>query len=264
MRPLILHHHVFKNAGTSVDVALQRAFGPRWQSVEGEGRELVGDDLAALLAIRPDLVAVSSHTFRPPFEAGPGVRLLPIVFLRHPLDRVRSAYAFERHQVADTSGARLAKQTDFAGYVRARLGQPEDPAIRDFQSFKLIVHRPGRPRSQAEELSAALDALASLPFVGLVETYDASLQVFARLISREFGPVSLPAVQANVTREPLPLAARVARAEAELGPELTARFWEANRNDRHLFELVRWMHGHMLETAAVRPPGEPDPVAAVL
>jgi hypothetical protein len=242
MRSVIFHHHLFKNAGTSVDVALRRCFGPRWRNVEGEGRELTAADLAALLAGEPELRALSSHTFRPPFDV-PGVRLLPIVLLRHPLDRVRSAYEFERNQVADTQGTRLAKANDFAGYVRARLAQPHDRSIRNFQTNKLSHLPRNAAPDTAEELLSALDCIRRLPFIGLVETYDFSMQVFSGKLAEQLGGQSLEVVRANTTRKADDqLATRIAAAEAALGPDLAAAFHAANRQDQHLFELVAWMH----------------------
>jgi hypothetical protein len=249
MRTVILQHHLFKNAGTSVDVALRRSFGAGWRSAEGSGRELTAVDVAALLAAEPEVKALSSHTFRPPFVVPGVLRLLPIVLLRHPLDRVRSAYEFERIQVAETFGAQLAKQHDFAGYVAARLARTRDRAIRNFQTNKLGQMAGFPPLDDAEELLSALECITSLPFVGLVETYDYSMQVFSRVLSREFGPVSLEVVRANTTRaaddgmEP-----RVAAAEAALGPALAAAFRAANRHDYQLFELLRWMHARMQES----------------
>lgn len=244
MRTLILHHHLFKNAGTSVDVALEQAYGGRWRTVEGAGRDLSGADLASVLEADPDLIALSSHTFRPPFLMPGEVRILPIVLLRHPLDRVRSAYEFERKQTADTFGSRLAKQEDFAGYVRVRLDRSGDRAIRNFQTYKLVP----AATPLDEELVAALASIARLPFIGLVETYAFSMSVFARLLSRQVGPVSFEVVRANTTtKSDAGLEARVAAAEAVLGGELAARFAAANRHDQHIFDLVRWMHNRMQE-----------------
>ncbi|MDO9502247.1 hypothetical protein [Falsiroseomonas sp.] len=245
MRTLILHHHLFKNAGTSVDIALEQAYGARWRAVEGAGRDLTGADLAAVLAADPALLALSSHTFRPPFLVPGEVRILPIILLRHPLDRARSAYEFERKQVADTFGSRLAKQEDFAGYVRVRLDRAGDRAIRNFQTYRLVP--PATPPD--EELMAALASIARLPFIGLVETYAFSMSVFARLLSGQVGPVSFEVVRANTTaKSDTELDARVAEAEATLGGALAARFAAANRHDQHIFELVRWMHDRMQET----------------
>jgi hypothetical protein len=250
MRTLILHHHLFKNAGTSIDLALARAFGARWRSVEAGGGELTAEDLLRLAEADPALAAVSSHTFRPPFGVSGRLRLLPVVLLRHPLDRARSAYEFERQQRADTFGARLAKETDFRGYIETLLGQRGNRSMRNFQANKLSV-LPRNNLDEASELSSLLAIASQLPFLGLVETYELSMGIFAGLISREFEPVSFEVVRANQTRarHDSTLEERLAAARAALGPEVAARFDEANRTDLQLYRLVRQQHDRLIEAA---------------
>ncbi len=254
VRDLIIHHHLFKNAGTSIDLALQNAFGPAWTSVEGRGQELTGADLSLIAIHNPGLRAVSSHTFRPPFAAR-GLRLWPIVFLRHPLDRVRSAYTFERQQVSGSEGATLAKQVDFAGYVATRLDWGGDRAIRNFQTNKLGTISPRAPTDHAAELRHALACIAGLPFLGLVEAYDRSVQRFSQALRQGGFEVWFPDARANATATEDgegELPARVAAAEAALGPALTQRFREANENDYRLYDLARWLHAQIAGDQAPR------------
>ncbi len=145
MKSIILHYHYFKNAGTSVDAVLQQNFPGQWLTAEFDGMEnhiAVADWICA----HPEAAAFSSHTAQFPLPEIADLRIVPIVFLRHPLDRIRSAYAFEKKQVSDNYGAKLAKQTDFSGYIRTRLDNPHDLQCRNFQTFRLARAVPG-PRS---------------------------------------------------------------------------------------------------------------------
>ena len=118
---VIIHYHIFKNAGTSLDLMLERNFAQQWTEAEFPPRDKDGLSNSRLvedfLREHPNLLALSSHTAQLPLPKLER-EVFPIVFIRHPLDRLMSAYAFERVQKADTHGARLAKQHDFAGYVR--------------------------------------------------------------------------------------------------------------------------------------------------
>ena len=60
-RPIIIHYHFFKNAGTSVDAVLQRNFGAGWASREYPPRS-TSDVARDFLAANPHIVALSSHT----------------------------------------------------------------------------------------------------------------------------------------------------------------------------------------------------------
>ncbi|TMK06653.1 MAG: hypothetical protein E6G72_16545, partial [Alphaproteobacteria bacterium] len=100
-RPIIIHYHFFKNAGTSVDAILQRNFGAGWTSREYPPRS-TPNAAREFLTANPQIAALSSHTLPLPPPDIPDAEILPILFIRHPLDRLKSAYLFERNQRADT------------------------------------------------------------------------------------------------------------------------------------------------------------------
>ncbi|MGR3732958.1 sulfotransferase family 2 domain-containing protein, partial [Pseudophaeobacter sp.] len=143
-RTVILHYHLFKNAGTSLDQILKRNFGDRWVTREFS---MKGGDNSAQLAdwIREekDAVAFSTHTGAGPVPEIEGVRVVSVMLLRDPIVRIRSAYQFERKQCADTLGARLAKEVDFETYVRTRLEMPHDRQCRNFHTHRLASMVPG-------------------------------------------------------------------------------------------------------------------------
>ena len=97
MRTVVLHYHLFKNAGTSVDRILQDNFANTWVTEEfpASGGNNT-DRVEAWIADTPDAVAFSSHTMMGPLPAVPGVRVIPVMLLRDPVARIRSAYRFER------------------------------------------------------------------------------------------------------------------------------------------------------------------------
>ena len=139
-RCVLVHYHIFKNAGSSVDFALQRSFGSRWATFEGCHAHDVqtSEQLGQFLESRPELCAVSSHLARPPLPFS-GCR--PIVFLRHPLLRARSVYEFTRRDLKQ-HGSQISRNGEFSRYVRWALdaGREEGGVvIRDYQ----VVHLSG-------------------------------------------------------------------------------------------------------------------------
>ena len=246
-RTIILHYHLFKNAGTSLDLILKRNFGPRWVTVEFEG-EGVGNTAAVADWIRanPQAVAFSSHTAQGPVPQIDGVRIISVMFLRDPLDRIRSAYQFERYQGVETWGAKLAASTDFAGYVSARLARPGDRQCRNFQTGRMAMLVPPSPaggqNGPEPELGRALRALATLSFVGLVEEFDRSVARLARLIQVEYPGFRWTSVRANST-EP---AVSGADAHSGIGDALAAALQAlqaANRDDQALLERAHALYG---------------------
>jgi len=229
LRHVILHYHLFKNAGTSLDHALRGHFGRAWMESEGGERGWRAPQIAALIAAHPGLKVLSSHTALLPPPRLPGVVIHPLLFLRHPLDRVRSIHDFERGQASVTEGSLLARNTDLPGYIRARLDRAGDRSIRDFQ-----VHRLARtfPPTDGSEAERALRALDVLPHVGLVERYNDSLLRFEAGLAEDFPGITLLPTQANRTQRPgLSLEQRLAAMRADIGGELYGRLEDANAQD---------------------------------
>jgi hypothetical protein len=237
-RKLLIHYHLFKNAGTSVDAILNRNFGDRWINTEFPPRGQVDHQEAIRLFIHdnPRLAAISSHTLTLPVPRIDGIEIFPILFVRHPLDRIKSAYEFEGKQHATTVGARIAKELDFAGYVRARMAIPGDGQCRDFQVARLALAVPANEGSAREKALAAADLL---PFVGLVEAFAESAQRLQQLVQPMFPEFQSFDVKANVTparRDRLD--ERLDGIRRELGEECFGMLMEANQGDMALYAKI--------------------------
>ncbi len=241
-RRLLLHYHIFKNAGTSVDSILKQNFPVSWVGVEfSESPHLHPDAIRRFILDNPAVSAISSHTVSCPPPAIDCLDILPVIFVRHPIDRLRSAYEFERAQDADTFGARLAKEVDFVGYVQRRWDKPGDRAARNLQAHRLARVL---PNGSDDERTAALEALDRLPFVGLVEAFDRSverLQSLARLLFPEFRGHK---VWKNATRDTTPpLAARLKTIREDVGDTFYRTIEANNEVDLELYEEMCRRYG---------------------
>lgn len=226
-RTIILHYHLFKNAGTSVDAILKKNFGDKWTSREfptgsGNNTALVEDWIRET----PDAVAYSSHTMVGPVPRVDGVRIISFLLLREPIQRIKSAYRFEKKQTADTWGAHLAKEHDFEGYVRARLARPGDRQCRDFQTHRLSTMAPG----QSPPRQAALSALRSLTVVGIVEHFEDALAQLTAEITTHYPDFSSNALRANASSS---------LEDTALGAELDGLLKGANEDDLFVYESLR-------------------------
>lgn len=233
-RLVILHYHYFKNAGTTFDAILKQAFPGLWVTREFEGP--LPEKARALrqwIEETPQAVCFSSHTAELPPPEIENTYILPILFIRHPLDRIRSAYEFERRQPKSTYGSQLAKQKCLAEYVEVRLNH--DRQCRNFHTLRLSRMYPAK---QGSELERALKALESLPFVGLVERFDESLQGISSIL-QEYGQgrlvLSDTKPQNTSHGSPRPLSESLQALRTDLGPELLARLEEANADDLTLY-----------------------------
>ena len=265
-RPLVVHCHIFKNAGSTFDWSLKRNFGAAMvEHVTSNRKALTGDILARMVAEVPALRGVSSHNVRLPLGVIPGHELLLAVFLRHPIERAFSVYNFELRQPEDTRGSRQAKKLSFRDYVAWRL-TPESPAvIRDFQTrFCAGILGRGRFPVTGAHLAAAVRTLEQGPLIGLVDDYDSSMVLFEHALGLRSINVDLSYLHQNVGRyqgtgkldfvkrllagaeAPEPYQKRITGTDVtqtraawvleQLGPELGRKLEDANRNDIHLYQ----------------------------
>ena len=240
-RPLLVHYHVYKNAGTSVEKNLSDSFGHQWAVCEGDRENILlsNDDVAAFAKANPHIRAISSHKARPfPLLK----RVCPILFLRHPIDRARSIYYFTKRDPTQV-GHSLARDGSFKDYVNWWLDLPHS-ALRNYQ----VVHLSrasfrSADASQAvassEDLSEVRDLLRSLRFFGLVRRFEESCRGFEACYARTFPGLRMRPVRANAsTNEMLSESEALNIARDELGEATYARLAEANRFDLALYETA--------------------------
>lgn len=231
MRKVILHYHLFKNAGTSVDVLLEQGFENQWVTREFPVADHVANvnQVAMWVLTKPDAMVFSSHTALMPPPVLEGIEFFPVMFVRHPIDRIASVYSFERKQGGNTFGAVLARNTALAGYLETRLALPSDRQCRNFHASRLSQFL---PVADGPERMRAMGAMERLPFLGLVERFDVSVARMVQWLRPHFPSVREATVSANVSRDhSVSLEERLARIEHELGPQLYARLLQANQID---------------------------------
>lgn len=230
-RTVLLHYHLFKNAGTSLDHVLKTNFGAAWITREFSTQNRDNSaQVAEWIRDEPDAVAFSSHTAVGPIPQIPGVRVLTVMMLRDPVARIRSAYRFEVKQQSNSWGAELAKQHDLEGYVEARLARKGDRQCRNFQTNRLAMMVPGPGRERAR----ALAALRRLSVIGLVEDFDATLRRLETVMRPYFGHFHAETVRANVTQTH-----PETEADARMNARVTARLAEVNRDDLAVLDAAR-------------------------
>lgn len=237
-RTIIFHYHLFKNAGTSLDASLQAAFPGRWVTKEfSHAEHEARREMHEWIESEKDAICFSSHTAVLPAPAVLGLQVLPVIFLRQPIDRIASAYAFEATQTDENFGSALARNTSLAGYVETRLALNGDPQCRNFHVWSLSRMF---PHSEGSALQRAMKVLSALPFIGIVEEYETSLQRLERTIAAHgLGEVGLHSMRLNASRDHgKPMKERIADIRERLGERLFSKLLEANRDDLELYEAA--------------------------
>lgn len=239
-RHIIMHYHLFKNAGTSIDHTLKKNFKQSWREHEDSNTGWSTIDIANYLKENQDIVVLSSHTALLPLPVLPNTTIYPIIFIRHPIDRIRSVYEFEHKQIADTEGAIMAKKVDMAGYIEWRLSRNNDRSIRNFQSYRLAFATPKLLNGkQLSEYEQALSAVNELDFVGLVDEFDISLRKMQKWLKNVFPNINFKPVEKNVTKKDTNLNERLDMMRKKIGASLYDDIVEANKSDLKIYKKLK-------------------------
>lgn len=237
---IVGHYHLFKNAGTSIDTILENSFGSYWKKAEFKtnfgksNSHLVKKWLLKNLEIS----AFSSHTALFPIPVIDGVFIIPIVFLRHPIDRIWSVYKFERkHKKILNSSIKLAKKYDFAGYLNHQLDHQDNRSLRNFQTYRLSFLN---IQQNSTELEKALSGFNSLPLVGIVDNFDLSMKLFRDIIVKYFPSFQVKPTHKNITsHRNLSLEEKLDQIKSSLDLTTYERLLESNDEDLKLYNAAK-------------------------
>jgi len=269
MRTVVVHYHIFKNAGSTIDLILQQTFGDGWatfDTTDPAGR-IAPAQLAEYIAANPEIRAISSHQAIPSRPVIDGVAILPILLLRHPLDRARSVYDFERRQGQElgpvSKGADHAARLSFADYLRWRFDAGENGVVHNYQTAWLCsaTRNVFKGKLREADFTAAKAALRALPAFGLVESFNESVSWFANVFKDWGVELDIRYRVANVSQgRDTALEARLERTRELLGEAVWDELVERNHWDLRLFEFVVALFSSKQKCSSTRTNGPDSPI----
>jgi hypothetical protein len=247
MRNVVIHYHIFKNAGSSIDRILASNYGSAWTTFEGKTPTslLTAFDVEEFLTSHPDIQAVSSHLARPPLPRV--VNAFPIVFLRDPIDRARSVYDYERRSPSNVRSSEIAKEGDFRNYVRWCLNDGRRQGGVVITNYQ-VVHLSGssfrnghvyRAEPQESDLEEAMQFLDSIPFFGIVEEFEIALRLIGNALKPYWPDFRAGNIRENVSANRVTsFEKRIETIRRELGQDVFQAFQEANHLDLRLYRMA--------------------------
>lgn len=240
-QPFLIHYHIFKNAGTSFEWALQQVLDRRYRSFDSSTpRGLVAhQDIVAFSAENPEVVAISSHQAAPPAPEIAGRSVLTSILIRDPIARIRSIYVFEREQEAPTPGSLKAKEFSFRDYVEWRLKTSPSMLCNYQVHFCTRTAERPAPTPDEERLKLAIAHLDQMDIVGTVARYNEWIALAENILASAFSGLTLPSAHRNATnRAALPETAIFDQLVNELGEGTAHRLVENNQLDMCLYQVA--------------------------
>ena len=235
----IFHFHFYKNAGSSVDAILKSVFNNKW-----EQREFEGSDhwplINTWLEFSKDIICYSSHTANLDIINNQKFELFPIIFARHPIDRIASMYRYEKIQRGNEWEYKLARTSSMRQYIQARLDRINDVQCRNFHCNRLAELYRSSNKLERSDLTLAQNTIKILPFIGIVERFQSSLDVLRYQLERITSlRAHLGETQENATFNlSTPLDIRLEQIKHEIGSELFEELIKINQDDLLIYELI--------------------------
>jgi hypothetical protein len=233
---VMVHYHIFKNGGSTIDYVLDREFGVNFRTLHGPDPTsiMTGSDLRKFLTDHPGLQAVSSHHLRYPTWRDQNSPVIDACMLRHPLDRLSSVYRYlrNRHLVSNDPLCEAARQLSIQSFFAFCLDR--------YSSWVQNVQVAWLTFSGGHEgnLSYALAELKEINLLGTLDQFDESLSTWEYALAPIFPGISLHYLTQNMTGSPqATLATRLEMLRQICGPGLFNELSAANSSDLELFEV---------------------------
>lgn len=250
MRHVICHYHIYKNSGTTFDAILARNFGERHVVFDGPFPyfSIAQKELAKVIQRHRSAVAFSSHQISLPVPSSLDFNVLPVVFLRHPILRIRSIYEFKRAENDGTQTSRNATEMTFGEWCRHGLSHPQELTQISNAQVRLLSRTgdgstAGRRSRDAlvYDLYQARRALNNVELLARTERFSRDVSRFPALLERygiafEVGDTTPRNVTAS--RFGKTIEQRLEEVAAELGDETMEALEAANRQDLELYAEI--------------------------
>jgi hypothetical protein len=239
-RQVILHYHIFKNAGTTVESILKNNFRARFARFDSDdyNSTLSNEALLEFLAVHPEVVAVTSHHLRPPKPVDDRFVFHDILFLRHPVARLWSIYEFYRRTDLETDPlAAVAKARSAQEFFQLLI---DDYLLHSNNAQVNLLASGGGKLPSESDLPHATEVIRQATALGVAELFDESAVVGEYSLSRAFKGVDFSYVAQNVSAgRPMSLDAQLERFQRHCGTEIFDRIMKLNQLDLALVEIAR-------------------------
>jgi hypothetical protein len=281
MRYVILHYHILKNAGSTVEEILENSFRKSFYRFDTAEREasIQNSDLVSFVENNPQLMAVTSHQMRHPVPVAPGNIFLDICFLRDPLDRIRSMYHYFRDKpLAGDPVSEYANGLALGEFVRSLVD--EIPWYANDIQVNLLGNGIANDPPNRGDLERAVARMLETSFLGVVDCFNESLAAGQYVLNGLFPGLHCAQPPVNVSRGlERTLEARKAEVREACDRRVYAKLLELNALDCDLVERARaevlrrfemipnreaWLRKVTPEAAEQRPLPREDRAPAVL
>lgn len=242
MRLVLLHYHILKNGGSTIEEILRRSLPETFASFDHPHRdaEIRPAELVEFLNEHPTVNAFSSHQIFYPVPRAPGFLFFDLCFLRDPFDRIRSIYDYFRGKPADDDPIRMLAHGNTLRDFVGRLIEEMPWAVNDVQ-VNLLAHGlvNDTPRG-FEDLETATRRMRETSFLGVVNCFEESLVAGEYAMRTVFPALDCAQERVNDSARPgSTMEQRLERFKTDLGDDVFSELARLNAMDLELLRRAR-------------------------
>lgn len=241
--PVCLHFHIFKNAGTTIDWTLKKFFLNQHLTMDEQAKSpteiFSWHQVIDFLNKHPTVKAFSSHLIRFPIPENTQFHFLPIVFIRHPIDRAFSIYSFLKKDSDNSITSLVAKTGSLEEFIKWNLKIKKYAGLRNFQVFFLSHSVNDDSLVNSDDYVLAIERIQKCTVAGIVDRLDESLVVAENFLKPYFEKIDLSYKKQNVSKDRIgSILQRLEFNKQEIGEELFSELISHNNFDLQLYNDV--------------------------
>ena len=188
-----------KNAGVTIEWILEKNFSKDFAMTQYGtllGKFFPTRVLLDYLESRPDIKAFSSHGIREPLPVDPYCDFLPIIFIRHPIDRAFSVYHHLKNIDKNTPAPLQAKKLNLSEFIHWSLYKSDNTRLISNYQFDFLLDK--RLRSEDEQIEFAIKRIKNCTFLGVVDRFDESVVVAEESLRKFYKNLDLGYIKQHV------------------------------------------------------------------
>jgi hypothetical protein len=246
-RAVICHYHIYKNSGSTFDRVLHGCYGDHHAAFDSPipHFQTNQDQLAEIVTHNPALISLSSHQIYLPLPSTMAFRPVGVVFVRHPLLRIRSIYRFEQPSWPEQSDG---GDDTFEGWVREQLDSAQQQLLVSNAQTNQLCRPYGRaPRfenrkgTRVYDIDQAITNLNQVQCLGRTEHFDADVARFIPILAAyglHFDPEQGLAENTSSSDFREPMQQQLDSMKASLTDESWERLLHCNHQDLEIYDYV--------------------------
>ena len=198
-KPLLVHFHIMKNAGGTVEWILEKNFGKNFAMTQYEISKEKTFPLTVLLDYlgqSSEIKAFSSQMIRYPLPSSPLYDFLPIIFIRHPIDRAFSLYYFFKRKEGNAQGSLQEKKLNLSEFIQWVLYKSNYPRLIKNGHLQFLSDK--TLNSRDERIESAIERIKNCPFLGVVDRFDESMVIAEENLGKYFKNLDLAYVKQHI------------------------------------------------------------------